>query len=189
MIRFSEKPQHAFLGLSPAKGLLKKIQNFYAGPKPPVNLKMQPWYKMHLTLLFWPKVTPEDLFRLKQGFSHALRNNVPSVSSSIQGFHFFLRPQVLYLRETSQEVIDLQNSMAEIAARLFPDFLPQKNSDTFTPHWTIARKFHTAMLGEKPEFFRELDQFKNEGKVPGLSLYYSYGGRYEPQSISRVVSE
>lgn len=176
-------PHHAFLGLSPTRGLIPAYRNFLAENKMPKNLKPQPWYKLHLTLLFWPQIFTEQLPWLIDALDELFRKMEVHLESSIKGFHFFVGPQVLYFRETNDSIIEFQKNAYNFMQKKTYDIPQVKREENFTPHWTIGRKFHTSMLKGNSGFFQNLDIFNVSGSIPSVCLYYSYKGRYEPLPI------
>lgn len=165
-----------FLGFSPPQGLIPQWREFQKGrEKPP--LRFSPWFKIHLTLVFWPSLSRLEFESLRNALSSAKIQPPEEIFSEIKGFHFFLRTQVLYLKEKSEAIIEWQQSLTRIIAELNLPFPPEQRD--FTPHWTIARKFQPGLLESHRKYFRDLDSFALKGSPGSFSLYYSKNGVYE----------
>lgn len=168
---------HVFLGLTPPAGFFEQWQNFQRGKARP-DLKWSMWYKIHLTLFFWPALSFAEL-QLLHGQLIPIFEHYHLPESQMKGFHFFLTPEVLYLREVSEDVLEYHN-LLEQKLQALPGLPEWEQRRTFTPHWTIARKFHTAKLTEKAEYFHALDKFAYSGRASSVCLFFSKNGMYIP---------
>lgn len=175
--------RNVFLGLTPASGLIPAWSSFLAEKKPK-ELKFSPWYKMHLTLFFWPGLTREETVSLYNELNELEIVRESGHASDIRGFSFFKRPQVLYLKEMSDEIIDLHRRLYPHTRNLKTGPEP-RDPERFVPHWTIARKFTPPLLKRENSFFNRLDSFTNRGSVPAIELFFSFNGRYEPLPFQR----
>ncbi len=167
-----------FLALSPPSGLIPVWHAFLKGKeKPP--LRFTPWYKLHLTLFFWAQADRDKMLRIHE----AIKNIVPPLpggfTSQIEGFHFFLRPQVLYFKEISVQVQNYYKNLSAHMAELPKDIRPEIRNE-FIPHWTLARKFTPQVLEKNAAFFKQLGAFRHSSVPGSVSLYYSIDGIYEP---------
>lgn len=168
---------HAFLGLTPPTGFFEYWHAFQRGKAKP-KLKWSPWYKIHLTLFFWPALSLVNLLEMKSKI-HSIAGSLSLPQSSINGFHFFLRPEVLYLREISDSILQFHDHLEKKLLSI-PNLPTWEQRKTYTPHWTIARKFHTAELAETPAYFHSLDSFSYSGTVTSFCLFFSRNGIYIP---------
>lgn len=166
-----------FLGLSPAQGLIYQWQKLRKGIEKPRQLRFTPWYKLHLTLAFWPSLDFDSFLTLHKKIK-PLVDSCALPLSEIQGFHYFQRNKVLFLKETGQELVEYRQQLFESLKGFEPAIAVQNNND-FIPHWTIARKFEPYMLKKYRPFFYELDAFNHSGRANSIALYRSFEGRYE----------
>jgi|GEM_PF-2051093 2'-5' RNA ligase len=172
---------HVFLGLTPPEGLVAEILRFQKGKyKPPV--KWTKPEKFHLTLFFWEALTAEEYEVLYYTISTNLeRAGVDyHLASFISGYHFFLRVNVLYLREISADIPGFREALTPHA--LVPEF-PFKDNPDFIPHWTLGRKFHPGLLDKHKEYFFALDKFIFQGFIPEVALFISQDGEYKKKVL------
>ncbi len=175
-----QKKYHAFLGLAPPAGLIPKWRALMA-TAPKSTARLQPWYRLHLTLHFWGAVTRSDFFEL---LSHLRRwkGSAATPESQICGVDVFTRHSILYFRETSRDILHLHDLAQKFIVSL-PDYLHGEVRKEFTPHWTIARKFHRETYPQLSEFFLTLENFRHSGRTPAIELYFSEGGTYEAHPL------
>ncbi|MDH5720701.1 MAG: hypothetical protein OEZ13_08825 [Spirochaetia bacterium] len=177
-----EKRYRVFLALPSPLGLSEKMKAFQRGKeKPPLRWVI--YEKIHLTLVFWPALTITEFKLLgeiveKKLFKKNLSNNISSI---ISGFAYFYRAQVLYLKETSEQVFSIQKIIENQLGDLPKEFIFRK-TESFIPHWTIARKFKISMLNKYEKYFQALDKFTYISETKAPVLYLSKDGSYIPFS-------
>lgn len=179
-----QKKYHAFLGLTPPTGLIPKWRALMA-TAPHSTVRLQPWYRLHLTLHFWGAVTRADFFNLL-AYLRRWDDNATMPESQICGVDVFTHHSILYLRETSQEILHLRDSAQKFILSL-PNYLHGEVSRQFTPHWTIARKFHPQEKQKLRDFVLTLENFRHTGQSPAVELCFSDGGIYEAHPLRIIV--
>ena len=177
---------NAFLGLMPSLGLIPKFYEFQAMHGLP-NLKWIPWYKLHLTLFFWPTLPFADFIEIYNLIQQSQGHLPQKAISQIQGFDYFSKASVLYLRESSEEIFKLQEIIEKKIIINLPTHLqPQKNK-SFIPHWTIARKFTPNSIQHNRHYFESLDSFNHNGNLNYLCFFRTLKDRYSPKLVKRFA--
>ncbi|MDH5716578.1 MAG: hypothetical protein OEZ22_02955 [Spirochaetia bacterium] len=174
-----ERKYRAFLALPPPEGLLEMFKKFQKGKeKPP--LRWSAPEKIHLTLFFWPSLNRNEFNNLWEYLMPKLKDNnlLKKYKSDIRGFHFFPKAQVIFLREISEEIFNLYENIKGNIKDIPKEFDFNK-SESFTPHWTLARKFRYSHLIKYKKYFQSLDTFSFSEKTPSPVLYLSVDSIYE----------
>ncbi|RME89139.1 MAG: hypothetical protein D6767_08960 [Candidatus Hydrogenedentota bacterium] len=190
----STQTGNVFLGLDVPQGFLQKWEAFqqeqFARGKQP-NLRWTPWYKFHLTILFWPSLSRSTFYQILSSLQNpSIADEITSAKlhSSIQGFHFFLRSQVLFLKETSEDIFNFHKKMVNLVSK--DTSIPSLASrNHFVPHWTAARKFHSYHLQKQQSYFTALNSFEHSSEITCISLYFSRNGIYESHPLQQFSAK
>ncbi|MCS6984230.1 MAG: 2'-5' RNA ligase family protein [Leptospiraceae bacterium] len=146
------------------------------------SVQAQPWYKLHLTVHFWPSLSRAEFFEVLH-FLRKFRDDLkPRIFCQISGFDVFQRAGVLYLCEKSPQVRNLKERLLPLIQQL-PSSLQGETQRPFVPHWTVLRRYDPYWLTKPPSFLEKLKDFYLEGYSPALEFYFSAYGIYEAHSL------